>query len=117
MEAKLTLFLEGPAADQALASLLALPGLTGEALPELDPPVRDSDWLSLAANLLQVASAPLLARDLWQWFKSRRQRPGAATLSCVIEAPDGTRLNLNSATPDEIAAVLALIARRTPPAP
>ena len=106
----LTLFLEGPAADAALGELLRIDGLSAEAVVSGDPP-RRTDWLSLTANLLQVASAPVLARELLGWFRSRREKPGGAHFACVIECPDGSRLNLNAVTEEELAAILKAITR------
>lgn len=111
MDTPITLFLEGPAADTALDELLALPGLTGEVLSTDDVSHRSTDWLSLTANILQVASAPLLAREFLTWFRNRREKPGGAHFACVIECPDGTRLDLNAVTEAELATILAAISR------
>ncbi len=43
MDAPITLFLEGPAADTALDELLALDGLDGAPLPTDDTPQRTDD--------------------------------------------------------------------------
>jgi hypothetical protein len=106
----LTLFLEGPAADAALGELLRIDGLSAEAVVSGDPPQR-TDWLSLTANLLQVASAPVLAREILAWFRSRREKPGGAHFACVIECPGGSRLNLNAVTEEELAAILKAVTR------
>lgn len=117
MPPSLTLYLEGPLAREALATLAQATGIKAQELPPSEAPTRD-DLLSMTANLLEVTFAVgFVAEKLWAWYQHFRQKDSSARLTCVIEAPDGSRLNLNSATPEEIASILQVIARPSPPIP
>lgn len=114
MNATLSLYLQGPGADDALDDLLSDDAIRSRSLPPLETQSKDQDWLSLAANLLEIAFATGWAvQKLSAWWA--RQKEASPRLSCVIEGPDGTRLDLNSATPEQIAAVLTLICRQQQP--
>lgn len=111
MPPSLTLYLEGPLAREALATLAPATGIKAQELPPSEAPTRD-DLLSLTANLLEITFAVgFVAEKLYVWYQQFRQGDTSTRLTCIIEAPDGSRLNLNSATPEEIAAILQVIER------
>ena len=114
MNVTLTLRLDGPDADEALDDLLSIDGLRSEVLPEETPQVRgDPDyWLSVTANILEIAFATGWAvQKIREWWE--KQRAVSPRLTCTIEGPGGARLDLNSATAEQVAAVLALLCQDT----
>ena len=91
MPPSLTLYLEGPLAREALATLAQATGIKAQELPPSEAPTRD-DLLSMTANLLEVTFAVgFVAEKLWAWYQHFRQKDSSARLTCVSRS-DGASL-------------------------
>lgn len=113
MASEIKIALEGPGADQALAELLAIPGLQGHAVKDPAAPVEREGGLlaaigaivGIVGGIVTVVDKIIAWREKWQQSKSSQR------LSVFIEDTEGNRISLNDAKPEEITAVLKTLAR------
>ncbi|MDB4947757.1 MAG: hypothetical protein JWM27_406 [Gemmatimonadetes bacterium] len=101
---------QGPDAGAALAELLAIPGLVASREPPKPPEprvvTRDGGALvAIGAIVGVVGGVTGIATNVIAWRDAWRKAHGKR-LSVVIEDAKGNRLALDSATPEQVTAVL-----------
>jgi hypothetical protein len=108
MSRSITVAIEGPGASQALAELLALPGLQGEARPvERGTVYRDGGLLAAIGAIVGIVGGVASAvSSIIAWREKWKAAHDTRRLSIVIEDARGNRLSLDDATPEQITAAL-----------
>jgi hypothetical protein len=98
----------GPDADQALADLLGIAGIQGEAEPVTrDENERDAGVLVAFGAIVGIAGGiASLVSGIIEWREKWKRAREGRRLSVVIEDAKGSRVSLVDATPEQIAAVL-----------
>jgi hypothetical protein len=112
MSKTITVAIEGPGADRALGELLTIAGIQGNAQPvEPDEIERDGGVLVAIGAIVGIAEGIVSIVDqLIEWREKWQKADEAKRLSVVIEDANGNRLALDSATPEQITAVLETLA-------
>ncbi|MBA2592794.1 MAG: hypothetical protein H0U97_11270 [Gammaproteobacteria bacterium] len=112
MSKTITVAIEGPSADRALGELLTIPGIQGNAQPvDPDEIERDGGVLVAIGAIVGIAEGIVSIVDkIIEWREKWKKAGEAKHLSVVIEDPNGNRLALDSATPEQITAVLQTLA-------
>ena len=104
--------IEGLGADRALGELLTIAGIQGNAQPvEPDEIERDGGVLIAIGTIVAIAEGIVSIVDqLIEWREKWKKADEAKRFSVVIEGASGNRLALDSATPEQITAVLQTLA-------
>ena len=112
MSKTITIAIEGPSADRALGELLTIAGIQG-TVQSVEPAEikRDGGVLAAIGAIVGIAGGIVSIVDkLIEWREKWQKSDAAKRFSIVIEDADGNRLALDSATPEQIAAVLQTLA-------
>jgi len=107
MSHQVTVAVEGPGADRALAELLRIDGIHGEVQPaDRREVTRSGDVLEAIGTIVGIVGgiAPV-ASSIVKWWKSKRANENDR-FRVVIEDTKGNRISLDQATPEQISAIL-----------
>jgi len=110
---QITIAVDGPEADLALADLLAVPGIQSNIQSaEKGEVTKDGGILLAIGAIVGIASgiAEIVAKII-AWREKWKAADAAKQLNVVVQDAKGNRLSLEKATPQEIISALQSIAR------
>ncbi len=113
MSKTITIAIEGPDAGRALAELLTIPGIQGNAQPaEQEEITRDGGVLVAIGAVVGIAGGIVSIVDKLIEWREKWKKAGQVgrRFSVVIEDAKGNRLALDGATAEQITAVLQTLA-------
>jgi len=112
MPDQITIAVEGPEADLALADLLTVPGIQGNIQPpETGEATKDGGVLVAIGAILVIAKGVAeIVDEIIAWREKWKKSATAKPVNIVIQDAKGNRLTLDNATPEQITAAMQTIA-------